>query len=105
MIRESPTRQSIGQTTVRAVEGGYMISSFFDVFIEISLDGGLTWNGSQASGRVELHGDPALVPGVAQSTPLLPPAQGAYLSQAQFRQSYGPQIVIKDVRTGLFSDS
>src|SRR4029077_4236053 len=28
MLRESPTLQSIGQTTVRPVAGGYMISSF-----------------------------------------------------------------------------
>src|ERR1039458_8347577 len=35
MLRESPTLQSTGQTTVRPVAGGYMISSFFDVFTGI----------------------------------------------------------------------
>jgi hypothetical protein len=44
MIRESPTRASTGRFATEAVAGGYMIDSFFDIFIEVSLDGGQTWN-------------------------------------------------------------
>ncbi len=40
MLRESPTKQSLGRHTIRAIEGGYMISSFFDVFLEVSIGGG-----------------------------------------------------------------
>jgi hypothetical protein len=43
MIRESPTLASTGQTTLTAVTGGYQIDSFFDVFTELSLDGGISW--------------------------------------------------------------
>lgn len=44
MIRESPTLASIGQTTVANLGGGlYQVDSFFDVFTELSLDGGQTW--------------------------------------------------------------
>lgn len=44
MIRESPTLPSLGVTSVTALGGGlYNISSFFDVFTELSLDGGITW--------------------------------------------------------------
>ena len=43
MLRESPTLHSTGQTTVRAVSGGFMVSSFFDIFTELSIDGGQTW--------------------------------------------------------------
>jgi hypothetical protein len=44
MIRESPTLPSLGQTTVTDIGGGlYQIDSFFDVFTELSLDGGQTW--------------------------------------------------------------
>lgn len=44
MIRESPTLASTGQTTVTDIGGGlYRIDSFFDVFTELSLDGGLSW--------------------------------------------------------------
>ena len=43
MIRESPTLQSVGQTTVQPVPGGFRIDSFFDVFTELSVDGGASW--------------------------------------------------------------
>ncbi len=46
MLRESPTRASIGRTSIRSVPGGYRISSFFDIFTELSLDGGRTWTPS-----------------------------------------------------------
>jgi hypothetical protein len=44
MIRESPTLPSLGQTRITNIGGGmYHIDSFFDVFTELSLDGGATW--------------------------------------------------------------
>ena len=44
MVRESPTRASLGRTTVADIGGGlYRIDSFFDVFTELSLDGGANW--------------------------------------------------------------
>ena len=54
MIRESPTLASTGKTTVREVPGGFMISSFFDVFTELSLDGGATWTPGDAPVRMEV---------------------------------------------------
>jgi hypothetical protein len=40
-IRESPIRQSPGTTRVDDIGGGlYQIDSFFDVFVELSVDGG-----------------------------------------------------------------
>lgn len=54
MIRESPTRASLGRTSVRTVPGGYQISSFFDIFIELSLDGGQTWHAARAPLCLEL---------------------------------------------------
>jgi uncharacterized repeat protein (TIGR01451 family) len=44
MVRESPTKQSLGRTSVRNDSTGYHISSFFDIFTEVSLDGGNTWS-------------------------------------------------------------
>ena len=49
MIRESPTLASTGRTTIATLSDGYLISSFFDVFTEVSLDGGMSWN--PAAGR------------------------------------------------------
>ncbi len=44
MLRESPTQQSTGQLTATSLGGGiYQFDSFFDVFVELSLDGGETW--------------------------------------------------------------
>ncbi len=43
-IRESPTLASTGQTDIIDLGGGmYHIDSFFDVFAELSIDGGSTW--------------------------------------------------------------
>lgn len=56
MIRESPTLPSLGQTSITDIGGGlYHIDSFFDVFTELSLDGGQTWMpDSQGPARVNL---------------------------------------------------
>jgi hypothetical protein len=43
MIRESPTLASTGHTTLTPVTGGYTVNSFFDIYTEISLDGGMNW--------------------------------------------------------------
>src|ERR1051325_11043653 len=39
MVRESPTRSSLGRTSVRQLPAEFRINSFFDVFTEISLNG------------------------------------------------------------------
>lgn len=43
MLRESPTKQSLGKTVCRPAPGGSRVESFFDIFIELSFDGGNTW--------------------------------------------------------------
>jgi uncharacterized repeat protein (TIGR01451 family) len=43
LLRESPTLTSTGQTKITTVTGGFHIDSFFDVFTELSTDGGATW--------------------------------------------------------------
>ncbi|HEY6194715.1 MAG TPA: hypothetical protein VI504_06690 [Candidatus Eisenbacteria bacterium] len=44
MLRESPTIASTGKTTDTSLGGGqFKIDSFFDVFVELSTDGGQTW--------------------------------------------------------------
>jgi hypothetical protein len=69
MIRESPSRPSLGKTSITDIgppggggppDDGYHIDSFFDVFTELSLDGGQTWipkSGPRAT-RVHLGGVP-----------------------------------------------
>lgn len=53
MIRESPTQPSAGFTTYEPIGGGqFRIDSFFDVFTELSLDGGATWIPSSGPSRM-----------------------------------------------------
>jgi hypothetical protein len=51
-LRESPTEPSRGKSSLAATPGGFMVSSFFDVFTELSLDGGQTWTPSSGSERM-----------------------------------------------------
>lgn len=54
-LRESPTRPSLGQTKERPGAGGFYIDSFFDIFTELSLDGGQTWMPSDnGAGHVQM---------------------------------------------------
>jgi hypothetical protein len=62
LIRESPTLPSLGLTKVTDnLNGTYHIDSFFDVFTELSLDGGQNWIPSSSSVRVNLVPEPASV--------------------------------------------
>ena len=59
MIRESPTLQSLGKHTIRPrAGGGFLISSFFDVFLELSTDG-VNWIPADRSIRVQPSAPPA----------------------------------------------
>ena len=62
MIRESPTLPSLGVTSVSDIGGGmYHIDSFFDVFTELSIDGGQSWIPSQGATHVDLCPEPTSV--------------------------------------------
>ena len=72
VVRESPTQQSLGQTTITDIGSGqFQIYSFFDIFTELSADGGNTWV-PDANGP--MHQD--LIPNVplhsSTSVPTLP---------------------------------
>jgi hypothetical protein len=66
-IRESPTLPSLGQTSILPSSGGrYRIDSFFDVFTELSINGGpwipndaLSSYGPPGSTHVDLVPEPA----------------------------------------------
>ena len=52
MIRESPTLASAGGTTITDLGGSFAIDSFFDVFTELSTDGGQSWTPSSDKLRI-----------------------------------------------------
>jgi hypothetical protein len=60
MIRESPTLATTGLTSITNIGGGmFHIDSFFDVFTELSVDGGQSWIPSSSSTRMTLVPEPA----------------------------------------------
>jgi hypothetical protein len=69
MLRESPTKQSLGKHTIRQDPRGYRVSSFFDVFLELSTDGGGTWIPANRSMRV-LASLPPPMPGTLFAHPV-----------------------------------
>ena len=98
MIRESPSLQSRGGVSVQDNgDGSFKISSFFDIFPEVSLDGGASWNGS-TSGPVHLV-LVDLAPEVPKPTPNLPPLAGKYVSPAQWHALYANGIIIQRAAT------
>jgi len=58
MLRESPTLQSLGQTQIDPDLGGFHIDSFFDVFTELSIDGGATWIPANSSSHLTAEAAP-----------------------------------------------
>jgi hypothetical protein len=55
-IRESPIKKSPGKVRVLDIGGGlYQIDSFFDVFTEISIDGGPFQPQTNEASRMELQ--------------------------------------------------
>jgi hypothetical protein len=61
-LRESPTKQSLGRHTIGPDPRGFRVSSFFDVFTELSTDDGQTWHPANRSIRLQASLPPA-VPG------------------------------------------
>ncbi|MEQ1862581.1 MAG: HYR domain-containing protein [Chthoniobacteraceae bacterium] len=56
MIRESPTLPSLGMTAITDMGGGqFRVESFFDVFTELSVDGGATWMPSNGPTRIQFQ--------------------------------------------------
>ena len=50
LVRQDPNRPSTGMTDITDLGGGlYHIDSFFDVFTELSVDGGTRWIPSDGS--------------------------------------------------------
>ncbi len=75
MIRVDPTSPSTGSATITTNGGSFLVSSFFDIFTDISFDGGTTWIPAAASEHVDfVVPEPAslmilslLLPGLAMS--------------------------------------
>jgi hypothetical protein len=74
-IRESPTLPSTGVMRLTETDGGFMASSFFDVFTELSLDGGQMWSTATNASHAELRPQAPLA---AVPTNFFPPRDHAF---------------------------
>ncbi len=102
-LRESPTLASTGVTTIRpGANGGYRIGSFFDIFPEISLNGGGTWQVSPTPARMTLERS---APEHHFATPNLPPPDGQYVSPQDFHTFAAQGIILTDPSHDRFTQS
>jgi hypothetical protein len=53
-VRESPTQSSAGRYMITSVRHGFRVESFYDVWLDVSLDDGRTWHPAQAPVRMWL---------------------------------------------------
>jgi hypothetical protein len=56
MVRESSARESLGVTTITAVSAGQnRVETYYDVWLDISLDAGRTWHQAEQAVRTTLE--------------------------------------------------
>jgi hypothetical protein len=102
-IRESPTLPSRGGVQMaQNPDGTFQVSSFFDIFTEISLDGGTSWTpASNGAARVELRQTPE----ETFPTPNLPSPNGQYVSPDEWHAAFANGIIISNVSHQRFLES
>src|SRR5256885_14656924 len=102
-MRKPPPRRSDGGTAIDAQsDGTSRIHSFFDVWPEVSLDGGASWTPSDSAAHVELV---CHAPETPEASPNLPPLTDQYVSPQQYHALYAQGVVIKDIRHNRFTQS
>ncbi|MBI5477073.1 MAG: T9SS type A sorting domain-containing protein [Ignavibacteriales bacterium] len=99
-FRESYTKKSTGKIIVESASAGYMISSFFDIFTEVSLDGGATWSPSDNLLSIDLTYPPAY----PFLTNLMMPSTG-YKTNSGDEISFASMFKIKSLVLNNFTSS
>ena len=105
-LRQSPNRASAGQATITPVAGGFLISGFFDVFLDSSTGGGQNWLPLNPAQHLDLRVDPSHhAEGVlvAEPAPLIPAPDDQFLVPAVQVASFDGGIQIRALRQTLFS--
>jgi len=65
-VRESLARGSLGRTHIRPASGGAMVGSYFDIFTDVSLDGGQTWAPALCPHPVALESSSSTIPTLSE---------------------------------------
>jgi hypothetical protein len=109
-VRESPSLPSPGRTSVEAGSGAdFVIDSFFDVFIELSIDGGPFQPQANSAARMELSRIPLTVTLASPELPAEsdPPHCGrlkSHLVGAGLQALYPNGVSLEDVTYRCFRD-
>jgi hypothetical protein len=80
-LRESPSIHSLGQITMTATNGGFLMNGFIQAFLEFSYDGAF-WYPASSSTYLELSGPPGIPAFMSISQPLGGNIQLCWTSQA-----------------------
>ena len=108
MVRESAALPSIGQTILQRSPGGYLVSGFFDVFFEVSIDAGQNWKPMNSPQHMELRvdpSDPSGIPPVPEPSPLFPPPDDQLVMPPNSVATFAGGVWIKGLRQTLFSQA
>jgi hypothetical protein len=107
MLRESPSRASTGQASVRGTLGPDpttgLIIIVCDVFLDGSTDGGQTWASGGSSLHLELRPDPNTLSPVPEFTPLLPPPNDQVASPPEVAAMFPSGTEVKNLQETLFA--
>jgi len=102
-VKVLPSHHEVGTQIDTQPDGTYRISSFFDIFTELSLDGGATWAGpTNGPVRVQLTPQANEQP---TSSPNLPVTNAPYVSPQQWHALYANGIIITNVIHDRFTQS
>ena len=105
-LRQSPDRASAGQATMTPMAGGFLISGFFDLFLDASTDGGQNWLPLNPAQHLDLRVDPSHPAEgmlVSEPAPLIPAPDDQLLLPAVQVASFDGGIQIRALRQTLFS--
>jgi hypothetical protein len=85
MFRESlmPADSSTGLMRMKQVPGGYQIDSFFDIFMQFTSDGGVTWSDDDNQTNVLYAHGPAVLPFLNLSNIIIDSAQSTCYDATQ----------------------
>ncbi len=62
LVRESPTKPSTGRYVITSVRHGYRVEGAYDVWLDLSLDGGRSWHAAEGVVRMSLAPEVTPIP-------------------------------------------
>ncbi len=106
LVRQSQTLRSYGGTAITPTNSAYTVNSFFDVYLDVSIDGGATWSPATNGPfhLVMINGSESYANNVGW--PALPPLSGTYTSTPPTTiQSYANGVILSNLVLQAFTNN